>query len=158
MTVDMYKAPQGSVVEPNSEPDLNDLRPGWLVVLAGSLMSIAGLMSALSGLQLTLFVFWYSWLATMVPYIFMVLGVVGLVAGGFMTQGRIWAGAVGLTAMVLLGVLGIAWNVYVLLGVGISLISLLSLVVCWISLAMSAICMPRLYRISRGRRALYSAV
>lgn len=95
------------------DADLALAEPSALVKAAAVAQSLASLMVGLSGLQL-IGARWVSGIANYVPYLLIVLGVVGIVLAANQYRARTWAGIGSGVFGVIMAITMIAWVIYTL--------------------------------------------
>ena len=93
-----------------TDDDFATAAPTTAVRLCSGVLMVAGLLTALTGLQLVL-----SWLVgavAAVPYVLLALGVSGIAIGWHAGRARWWAATSGLAIAVLLAFVNLGWFVY----------------------------------------------
>lgn len=93
-----------------TDDDFTAAAPTMTVRIGSGVLMIAGLLTALTGLQLVL-----SYLmgaVALVPYVLLVLGIAGIALGWIAGRARWWAATAGLALSVLLAFVNLGWFVY----------------------------------------------
>ena len=93
-----------------TDDDFAAAAPTTVVRACSGVLMVAGLLTALTGLQLVL-----SYLIgalALVPYVLLVLGVAGIALGWMAGRARWWAATFGLALAVLLAFVNLGWFVY----------------------------------------------
>lgn len=148
--MDAFKAPDDAA----EEIDYAAAKPGILVTVAGVAQIVAGSTTATAGLQLLVFVRFYS-LLWLLPYVLIPLGLTQMALGAVASRGREWAAIAGTALCWITQVIALFWLFY---SVSNSFFSLLTLV--WAGLnGLAALIapfgIPGALAASRARRALY---
>jgi len=132
-----------------------EARPGALLTLTGVAVGAAGMCTAAIGGQFLFIIPVYGWIAPL-PYLFVVAGVVSMILGGLLTQGR--AAAAWLTIPTLLGtsVLTLGWLIYTTMSGLFSLMVVFGMLALAPAALLAPFAVPAAMRVTRARKQLYA--
>ncbi len=138
---------------PDADPE-EAPRVSALVTLAGVVQIVAGACTAAVGLQLLVFVNFYS-LLWLLPYVLLPLGLAHMALGALASRGQDWAAVAGAVLTWTLQVGALAWMIYSFAQGFFSLLTLVWFMVNGVASLVAPLGVPGALAVSRARRALY---
>jgi len=153
--MDAYKAPENDTTHAAEDDDAPPPVVSWVTLIAGATLAVAGLFTAGAGAQLEVFFRLYDWIQA-VPYVFGLLGCAAMLFGSLLTQGRDWAAFASTVVAVMCVVFGLAWNAYALYVGLVSVLSLISFLLCVLAALLVPLSIPNALAVSAAKRQLYA--
>jgi hypothetical protein len=135
--------------------DLNAARPGFMVIIAGAVLAITGIITFVGGVQLLVVLNIVTW-AFVVPYFMLILGVAASIVGGVLTRARLWAALVGVILAIMLALVTVGWCIYAILHGFLSPLCFIAAGASILSTLVVPVSLPSAISSTRARRALYS--
>jgi hypothetical protein len=151
-----FEGPKSGGVAPARSPDdvdASELRTPLLVSVAGAALAVASLFVAASGMQVIVLVYVWSWWKV-VPYMLLLLGTGGLLLGGMVTTGRVWAVVLGAALNAFMGFLTLVWTVYAMMNGLLALLPLVAVLLSGLAMLLLPLSIPGARRVSRARAQL----
>jgi len=132
------------------------LKPTPLMTLGGVSGIIAGATAFTTGLQMWVFIIFYSMLWVL-PYLLMPVGLVQMFFGASLTRGNDWAAIGGALLTAALELAALVWLVYSVANGMLSPLVFLWAGLNGLALLLMPLCIPSTLTLSRARRKLYAS-
>ena len=151
--MDEFQAPEndGGV----DQVDLDAAPAGYLCLIGGGILLVAGLTQTVAGVQLLTMVEFYSFV-WVVPWVMIGMGIPAMALGGLTTQARDWAAMGAVTIALMMAFFNLVWTVFALFNGFISPLGMITTAVTLLSVPFTLLALPSAIKSSRAKRQLYS--